>query len=149
MWQYAYSKPSDALRILQVIPSDATDDNNNLLWSSDLDGYVPSGSYTTQPFKVELYSDGNEVIYTDQSIALLRYTKRVTDPSKFSPLFTLTLSYHLASMLAGPVLKGDAAIAVNAKMLQAMAYWLAKASISDANQSQSSKTHVVGWMAAR
>jgi hypothetical protein len=42
-------------------------------------------------------------LYCDLSPALLRYTFRLTDPSRYAPLFVEALSWHLAVRLAMPL----------------------------------------------
>jgi hypothetical protein len=126
-WDYAYAQPSDALNILAVLPPDSTDD------------------YSI----ASVTNDGNGVIYTDQADAVLRYTGRVEDTTKFSPTFVVALSWHLAAMLAGPIIKGDAG-AAEAKRCSAMGEaWLSKAKESDANQRRVNPTHIVPWMGSR
>jgi hypothetical protein len=66
-----------------------------------------------------------------------------------SVLILLALSWQLASMLAGPILKGDAG-AAEAKRCAGMAQsYLAKAAESDANQRKVTAAHSVPWMAGR
>src|SRR5436305_11802813 len=72
--------------------------------------------YTPQPYEVEQDGQGNQIILTNVASPVLRYTIEVSDPTKFSGLFVMALSYLLASMLAGPIIKGDA----GAKMADAM-----------------------------
>jgi hypothetical protein len=139
-WDYAYAMPSDALRIISVTASDADDDNasSNLI-----------GTYSAQPYAIEVISTGAMVIYTDQEDAAVRYTAYVTDSGKFSPLFTMTLSAILASLLAGPIIKGDSG-AAEAKRCAALAQaYLAKAAASDAQQRGPRAKHSVSWIANR
>ena len=90
---------NNALRVLAINPPGATND------------YSAGGIYTPKPFAVEINEDGDKVIYTDQEQATAKVTFLVTETARFSPLFTMALSWHLASMLAGPVLKGEAGAA--------------------------------------
>ena len=56
---------------------------------------------------------------------------------------------HLASLLAGPVIKGDAGRA-EGKRCEAMAVtWLTQAKNSDSAQRRVNPTHSVGWIAGR
>lgn len=130
-WEYAYAQPADALNILAVLPDGVTDD------------------YQPQEFACEIDDNGAQVIYTDQPDAALRYTALVTDTTRFSPLFVTALSWHLASMLAGPILKGETGAAESqrcAKMAQA---YLAQAKESDANQRRARPTHTPPWLGVR
>ena len=61
----------------------------------------------------------------------------------------MALSWQLASMLAGPIIKGDAG-AAEAKRCTGMAQaFIAKAAESDANQRKVTPVHNVAWMAGR
>jgi len=143
-WDYAYAQPADALNILAVLPPDATDDYSQ--------SNVPDsagGTYVPQAFSCEIDANGADVIYTDQINAVLRYTAIVEDTTKFSPLFVMTLSWHLASMLAGPMLKGDAGAAEAKRCTAMMQAYLSKAAVSDAQQRRINPQHNVGWIAGR
>lgn len=144
-WDYAYALPADTLQIMAVLPPDSTDDYISAASVS----IGASVSYTPQPFACEINEAGAFVIYSDQVDAIVRYTALVTDSTKFSPLFTLALSWQLAAMLAGPVLKGDVG-AAEAKRCTVMAQaYLAQARQSDANQRRLPMRATAPWLAAR
>lgn len=145
-WTYAYALPSEAINLIAVLPVDATDDTNIRFPNSSLND---NGGYMPQPFIVEAGENGTGVLLTDLPNAVLRYTAIVTDPTVFSPLFTVALSWHLASMLAGPILKGDAGAAEGKRCTAMMQSFLSQAKISDANQRRLSVQHTVGWMRER
>jgi hypothetical protein len=86
---------------------------------------------------------------TDQSDAVLRYTSVVTDTTKFPPLFTVALSWHLASMLAGPLIKGDVGAAEAKRCAAMMQAYLAKAIESDTSQRRINPRHNVPWINGR
>lgn len=90
-WQYCYAKPNDCLSAICVLLPNATDDTQ------------------TQDYIQELTTDaqGNDVqaIYTNVQSAVLKYTKMIVDPTKFSSLFNSTLPFLLAGYLAGPLTK--------------------------------------------
>lgn len=155
-WDYAYAYPADAINILEILPPDAQDDYSTRFAPTDVPGYyqnvspvIAAGRYVPQPYEIETDKNGNLMILTDQETALCRYTVKVTDPSLFSPLFTVTLSWHLASMLAGPVLKGDQGAAEAKRCQQMMAAYVAQAKVSDTSQRNIKPEHIVGWMAGR
>lgn len=147
-WDYAYAQPNDAINILAVIPPAATDDYS-VAYSIDNQSNYSAGSYTPQPFSCEVDGDGNEVIYTDQVNAVLRYTSRVTDTTKFSPLFTDALAWLLASYLAGPIYKGESGAAAARTCMSAFNMMYSKAITSDANQRKVNPVQNVSWMAGR
>jgi hypothetical protein len=86
---------------------------------------------------------------TDQESAWARYSVRTTDTSKFSSLFITTLTWHLASYLAGPVIKGDVGAAEAKRCAQMAAVYLGQAKMSDANQRQIKPRHLVPWVSGR
>lgn len=145
-WAYAYAMPSDAVNILAILPVDAADDNNIQFPNTAL---VDNGGYAPQPFIVEAGDSGVGILYTNVPNAVLRYTAIVTDPTEFSPLFTVALSWHLASMLAGPILKGEAGATESKRCTGMMQSFLTQAKNSDANQRRLSVQHTVGWMRER
>lgn len=145
-WDYAYALPADAVNIMAILPPESTDD------------YAASSSgslLVPQPFSCEINDDGTQVIYTDQVNAVLRYTALVTNPVQFSPLFRLTLSHYLASMLAGPILKGDVGAAEAKRQLliaigpDGESGLLGKAKESDAGQRRIKLEHMPASLAAR
>lgn len=131
-WQYAYAKPSGALRIRAVLPPGAPDDAED-----------------PPAFDVETLEDGTEVIVTDQAEAVIRYTVRTVDVGRFPPLFVQALVRLLASYLAGPVLKGDTGRAESRAQLQMAMSWLGQASASDANQRHRTGQFTPAHLAAR
>lgn len=136
-WAYAYARPAGAVRVLAVLDKDATDDVQP----------VPGAPvYTPQPFVCEAMADGTQAILTNQAGASARYTLRVTDPTRFSPLFVTALSYLLASKLAGPVMKGAEG---RKAALDLRTYFdrvaLPQARVSDANQRHSVQPQAFPW----
>lgn len=155
-WGYAYAVPSDCLKVIAVLPEGASGDYTTGYEHSNVSAYSQAGDYTgrasiytAQPFTVESDEDGNIVIYTNQIDAVLRYTRVVTDTSKFPPLFVMTLARLLASYLAGPVLKGDTGMSVGEKQLGLAMAMLSKAGVADANQMRQPIEQSVPWLAGR
>jgi len=155
-WKYAYVLPGDSINIIAVMPPDANDDYSSRFVPTDTPDFahnyspvIAAGRYSPQPFSVEISTDGNHVLYTNQEEAMLRYTCYVTDTTSFSPLFVMALSWQLASMLAGPVIKGDMGSA-EAKRCTAMAMgYLQQARASDSTQRRTTVEHIVPWSAGR
>lgn len=151
-WRYAYALPGDALNLVSVLAPDALDDNSVGVPAFAGYGCVPveqPGNYTPQPFVTEIADDGTPVLYTDQEDAVLRYTARVTDPSTFPPTVVQGIAVLLASMLAGPVLKGETGIKAAALWGDRAEKWLAKARESDANQQHQQVAQSTSWIANR
>jgi hypothetical protein len=151
-WDYVYIGPSGVVNYLAIIDPNAGDDwSASISLSNIVPGAVNSaqGVYEPQPFRIGTNDAGDDLIYTNQQDAVLIYSAIVTDTTKFSPLFVETLSYLLASKLAGPVIKGTEGRAVAKEMLQTATFFLGKASTSDANQQRTTIAQSVSWMVNR
>lgn len=83
---------------------------NDCICARDL---LEKGSNKLNRFFVSCLNDGQKVIYTDTSSAVLRYTRRVEKEVYFSCEFSMALSYYLASLtssvITGSVQKGELA----------------------------------------
>lgn len=151
-WQYIYQAPSNVLNYMAVLDQNASDDySQQFPMAYTQTGVINNGQgiYTPQPFVVETLEDGTEVIYTNQENAMLRYTVKITDPTKFSPLFVETLSHYLAAKLAGPILKGDVGASEAKRQLQLFQIHMEKAVESDSNQRRLTIKQSTPWMAGR
>lgn len=151
-WKYCYASPTDALNLLAILPPQADDDYssaNNYGFTQTGIPLIGSGTYTPQTFSQETLEDGSVVIYTNQEEAVCRYTRFITDTTVFSPLFVDTLSWYLASYLAGPILKGDIGAAEAKRCMGNAMGMLGKAAVSDSNQRRTHIAQNVGWIAGR
>lgn len=157
---YAYAMPANALRVIAVLPPSAPDNYSANLGiipgyaGYSLSDYYPpnlnsSPVYVPQDFACETDTDGNLIILTNQSQVTARVTFRVSDTTKFSPLFVDTLAWYGASMLAGPLLKGDVGAAESKRCLQFAMGLLAHASASDSRQQQIKPAQRVPWVGNR
>lgn len=124
-WAYAYAAPSEMIKPISLSHPQASSDQVDVI------GARPGAS-----FQVESTSTGQIVILTNQPEAELRYTVKVTDTTKFSAQFVDALAWRLASMLAGPVLKGDAGIKMTQSCLQIAMSLGGEAAVKNANNSQ-------------
>ena len=151
-WEYAYVAPADMMTPVAIISPTAQNDYATRMSAGDTPGgitsnYAPTivaGQYTPQQFSIE-----GDLIYTNQENAMLRYQAFITDPSVFSPLFVTTLSWHLASMLAGPVIKGDQGAAEAKRSSQMMVNYLTSAKQSDNLHRDITVEHIVPWTSGR
>lgn len=157
---YAYAEPADCIQVISVIPPSApanyTAQLGNLPVYSAVNDFANTESnafsksfYMPQDFEIESDDEGNNIILTDQPQAYARFTKRVIDTTRFSPLFVDALGWYLASMLAGPILKGDVGSAEGKRCLQIAMGLLPKATTSDTNQRQVKPTQNVPWIGSR
>jgi len=151
-WEYAYVAPADMITPLAILSPTAQNDYATRMSSGDTPGGITSnfaptilaGHYTPQQFVIE----GN-LIYINQENALLRYQSLITDSTKFSPLFVVTLSWHLASMLAGPIIKGDQGRAESKRCTEIMTGYLTTAKQADNLQRDVTVEHIVPWTSGR
>lgn len=88
-WAYAYRRPTDCLKVRYVRQEYAA-----------IDRAIEGAKLDSFGIAHEIEGD---TIYCDISPAFLRYTYRLTDPTKFSPLFVEALAWHLAVRLAMPL----------------------------------------------
>lgn len=151
-WSFVYAGPSGAVNYLRVIDPTAPDDFSAAI---PLPNTIPGatnagqGVYTPQPFAVETDADGDDLVYANQENAVMVYTTLVTDATKFSPLFTESLSYLLAAKLAGPLIKGTEGRAVAKEMMSMALAFRGMATVSDANQRRTNIAQSVSWMVGR
>lgn len=154
-WRNAYAVPDGMLSAIAVLPPYARDDYTEHLghrsWFHPMPDYPnPAANiYTPQPYSIESDADGNRIILTNVWDAVLRYTVTVEDPNAFSALFVMALSYQLASMLAGPLIKGETGMSVSEGMLQKAQAFTSQAKTSDANQRRIELQQSTPWMAGR
>jgi hypothetical protein len=149
-WQFAYAVPAGLISTIAVLSSEATDDYSAppaalVNCQTDLLGTL----YTPQPFTVETIADGSQIILTNVENAILRYTYTVEDTTQFSPLFTLALSWLLASFLAGPLIKGETGAAEAKRCLAAFQAFKAEAVMSDANDRSITPQQATPWIVRR
>ncbi len=126
-WRYAYRAPANVIRFLSV----GTEEES------------------TQAFTVEADHLGNTLLLSDVPNALLHAVMRVTDTTRFPPLFVHALSWLLASFLAGPLMRGNEGVRAVQASYQMFQVAYREATISDARQHRVSPHHTVSWMAQR
>ena len=117
-WAYRYAVPTGCIKPRTVLP--ATYDNEE-----------------TEGVSFDWQGDS---LYTDEPDATLVYTARVTDPTKWTPLFTTSLSWRLSSYMSGPIVK-DPTGRIQAALYQRSELELRKATASNANASRNRATH--------
>lgn len=126
-WRYCYAVPNDCHRVIQVL----------------------SASGEPVDYEREAMDNGQLVIYTNTPDAWVRYLMSVKDTTQFSSLFVVALSWHLASMLAGVVIKGDTGAQYAAICETKFQQYLTQAKNSDSLQHKVSLDHVPVWMRDR
>jgi hypothetical protein len=132
-WQHAYARPADCVKVLAILPPTV----------------ACGDQFAGREYVTESDASGRQIILTDQASALVRYTRVVTDTSRFSPLFTDTLGWFLSTYLAGPVLKGESAVKIARANMQVVMEMLGQAKTADAAQQRQQIVHTVPWLAGR
>lgn len=120
MWAYAYALPTDVSRAITVLPPGEDDE-------------------CEQKFILETQADGTRILLTNQQDAILRYTVKITDTTKFSALFVDALGWLMASYVAGPLIKGQEGVKAGRDAYQTFMGQFAVASGTDAKQSYSTQ----------
>lgn len=96
VWHHSYARPADCLQIRWIRPRYSTDAAASAeAPNARLD---EAGSELQHPYALE-----GDRLYCNLSPALLRYTFRLTDPTRYAPLFVEALAWHLAVRLAMPL----------------------------------------------
>lgn len=113
-WAYAYQRPVDCLKVRWVRAEYSLIDP-----SSDAEAIA-------NPYDIE-----GTTIYCNLSPAFLRYTRQITDTTKFSPLFVEALSWQLAVRLAMPLTRDPK---VRADAFQLALRTQGAAEVADANE---------------
>ncbi|MGL4668599.1 MAG: hypothetical protein ACRCWR_11820 [Saezia sp.] len=131
-WRYAYMRPADAIRIISVTEPRGTNSDQ-----SDI------------PYVLESDVDGKRLILCNTESIVVKYIRLETNVSKYPPLFIQALSWHLAAMLAGPIIKGDAGAAEAKRCMMMAQSSLEMAAVSDASQQNHKPEQVVAWIKDR
>lgn len=158
-WLYTYKAPTQMLRMRVVQDADAPSDTEITMPPTllSLIGGFPSLAapmgpvgYVPQSFVMETNAAGQLILRTNQANAMGRYTVRITDTTKFSPMFVTTLAHLLGAFLAGPIIKGAEGRQVAANMLQSANQFMMQASSSDSSQRRLDDVQSVApWIACR
>lgn len=153
-WNYAYACPANAVRVFQVGDSAAISAYEHTDDALRVPIRTPAALAPRQAdqFEIEIDAAEDRVIYSNVPDALARFTVRVENTDRFSPLFRDALGWLLASYLAGPILKGETGRAEAQRLLGVFEAFMAKAAGSDSRQARRTdyrETHTASWMAAR
>lgn len=128
-WAYRYQYPNDCLKARYI----------------NVPGIRRFAEEQLIPFEVAAGSNGR-VILTDIAAAELVYTKAVTDPTIFDPMFVSALAWKLAAEVAMP-LSVEPAIAQSAG--QAYLYEIGQAAAHAFNESQADAPILPEFIRAR
>lgn len=130
-WAHAYRQPIDCLKVRWVRPRYSIDDPVAVSLQDEI----------AAPYDI----DGS-IIYANLSPAYLRYTERLTDPTKYPPLFVEALGWHLAVRLAMPLTRDPK---VRADAFQLAMRMQSDAAVIDANEVRENSDHDSELVAVR
>lgn len=133
-WKAAYSLPNDRLKVRWIRPQ-----------YDEAAKRIRPEHYQRAELAIPFELQG-ETLYSDLTPCFLRYTFRLTDPTKFSDLFIDALSWHLASYLAMPLTR-DPKIRSDAQAVAQQAQGVAAE--ADAGQQQHDSGFVSSFLEAR
>lgn len=114
-WRYAYRYPADCLKVHRITGPDGARIMGMSGYTVDVWDYdflIPS----KVPFQImaDPVNDGARLLVTDLDQACAWFTRKIIDPSQFSPLFRSALAWRMAmelglSLKASPPLYNNAA----------------------------------------
>ncbi|QNH91696.1 hypothetical protein SR18_gp045c [Caulobacter phage SR18] len=130
-WPYVYNEPNNVLRVLAALPEGYTSDQQGVEFDTESD------------------SSGQALIMSKVPLDVVRSIYRITDPGRFSPGFVEAFSWFLASVLAGPIVKGETGRAESVRCLQAAQVAFAGATGLSASQSKLTLSFTPSFIQAR
>lgn len=146
VWTYAYGYPADCLRIVRILTAGQLRSILEQLTNQG-DGAIRSTLYDEEagaPFQRE-----GQVVYTHEEEAVALYLRDITDPTKFSPSFETAIGYDMASLLAGPIIRGAEGAKTAMNFRQMALDVAAQATTLAANESREEHLPLAGHLAAR
>lgn len=137
-WLYRYELPLLLIKPVAVVHKEVSGD------------FTVAGVKSPVDFTIKRSTADRAIrLYTNQESAALRYVMFEEDSGKFDPLFVLAHTWHLASLLAGPLVKGDQGAAEAQRCLQRMGMYLAEARGVDSSARQVTMARKAAWIAGR
>jgi hypothetical protein len=135
-WSFAYALPSNHLHTFD-------------LWAAGSRQHGSESRAETPPHQIESLDDGQMIVHTDVENAVMRYALRIEDTARFSATFIEAMSWLLASMVAGPIIKGDTGAKVARDCYAVYMARIADAAARNANSSQTRLDHRPDWISNR
>lgn len=126
-WRYAYRIPNDCLKVLWISSEHETGG------APERAEFRAGDPRQGHPYEIE-----GQTLYCNLSPCYLTYTFRLTDPTKFTPLFIDALGWHLAVRLAMPLTRDPK---VRADAFQLATQMQIAAEVADANEVRETSDH--------
>lgn len=136
LWRYAYELPTDCLKVRSIRPQYSQSEAFGRLY--DMDDFGDEFRHT---YEIEA-----ETLYCNISPCLLRYTRRLPDPSQLTPSLIAALSWELAAMLAMPLTRDPK---IRADAAQWGERYRIRAEVADAAQRRHSSDTVSEFIKVR
>jgi hypothetical protein len=129
-WGFSYGYPVDCLQAIRIVSG-----NRNEALQDRIEYKVTNG-------------ESSQLIFTDQDNAILEYTIKVEDPSRFPSDFKMALSFLLSVYIAPRLTKGDP-YKMGDKMMRMFDYWISKAATAAYNEEQPPENPESAFVRAR
>lgn len=129
-WQYSYRYPSDCINMQRIESGIRNETNAQRI-----------------PYKISRDSAGR-LILTDQSLAKLQYTIKITNEEEFTPDFVVAFSFHLALMV-GPAIAGASGAQAIERCERMYNFLMTKAQAQAANEEQPDSLPEAEYIQAR
>lgn len=134
-WLFCYAVPVDCIKIIDIN-------------DQPFPQMPPEFAKSYYDYEIGLNDSGNKCIYTNLENAVIRYISNVKE-NLFPANFVMALSWKLAGMLAGPLLKGDVGAQMTLNCEKMYSYWIGNAIGIDANQHREYRESLPNWIAGR
>ena len=134
-WRFCYAMPAKCIRVIH-------------LNDKPFPQRPPEFAKCHYDYEIGLNAGGQRCIYTNLDNACIRYIADI-DEYLFPANFVMALSWKLAGMLAGPLIKGDSGAQMTVNCEKMFAYWIDKAISLDAMQHREHRESVPDWIARR
>lgn len=148
-WTYAYAVPSNMASPIAVLPANAADDyyaptiapDVAAAYSGNLSLRVP------QPvrFTIEHDAEGLPVLYTNEPDAKLRFNLRLDGSIELPKKFKLAVAWQLASLISGPLMKGDVGMTFSMRADALSRYHGGAAAVTDSQHRDQPRNDAMPW----
>ncbi len=144
-WGYAYAKPADLIKIIGTVPAWGANSLFVETAMEEVEGFGRTAWAGLEGMN-RSFAIVADTVYANQESAVFAYIKRITDTTKFSPLFVRALGWLLASDLAGVILKGQSGEKATLSALKMAMSIVGMAATTDANANSTRAMHSVSWL---
>ena len=148
-WAYAYNVPNQLLRVLHVLPQTTRQDFPDQYSVAGKDFAIEQAESVEHDEHSHSHGNAALILYTNIAEARIRYVERCNTARLFTPLFRVAVAWHLASMLAGSLVKGTEGMAVIDRCVRMFSAYFGKAAQHDSKNRTVTPQYQVPWHAGR